>query len=254
MLSWLGGSVVPPRQRVVYVETEATPPRDLEASFDVLTVSDRHAAVERVETASVDCVVVSGTGAERTDTVTAVRAAAPSVPIVYTTATPDGRAAAAATRAGATEYFAGTTAQTLVDRVAATIDAGDAVSLVVENLVENAIRHAGPEPTVDVTVSAAEDSVSLSVADDGPGIPESEIAVVTGDSDITQLTHSSGLGLWLVRWIVDGYGGTIRFDEGPLGGSEVTVELPRERPSDDAAATGRTLEAADATGSTERSE
>ena len=122
--------------------------------------------------------------------------------------------------------------------------ADDSLALVVENLLENAVRYAGPEPTVDVSVTAVDDRVAIAVADDGPGIPNAEIDVVTGDSAITQLTHSSGLGLWLVRWIADALGGTITFDEGPLNGSEVTVALPRDPAADESAAE-RSLEAAD---------
>ncbi|WP_455447921.1 PAS domain S-box protein [Natrinema thermotolerans] len=99
------------------------------------------------------------------------------------------------------------------------------LGLVVENLVENAIRHAGPAPTVEVAVAREDCRVRLAVADDGPGIPPAEIDVVTGESDITQLTHSSGLGLWLVRWMVDSYGGSVSFSESELGGSRVEIAL-----------------------------
>ncbi|OAQ52201.1 hypothetical protein HTG_11310 [Natrinema mahii] len=108
------------------------------------------------------------------------------------------------------------------------------LGLVVENLVENAIRHAGPEPTVEVSVAREDCRVRLAVADDGPGIPPAEIDVVTGETDITQLTHSSGLGLWLVRWMVDNYGGSVSFRESALGGSRVEIALePAPSPADD---------------------
>ncbi len=107
------------------------------------------------------------------------------------------------------------------------------LGLVVENLVENAIRHAGPAPTVEVAVAHEDCQVTLAVADDGPGIPPAEIDVVTGETDITQLTHSSGLGLWLVRWMVDNYGGSVSFAESDLGGSRVEIALePAPSPSD----------------------
>ncbi|WP_254762030.1 sensor histidine kinase [Natrinema marinum] len=99
------------------------------------------------------------------------------------------------------------------------------VELVVDNLLENAIRHATPEPAVEISVTRDDGQIRLAVADDGPGIPPAEIDVVTGESDITQLTHSSGLGLWLVRWMVDSYGGTISFSKSAAGGSRVEVTL-----------------------------
>nr|WP_277410129.1 ATP-binding protein [Natrinema longum] len=99
------------------------------------------------------------------------------------------------------------------------------LGLVVDNLLENAVRHTGPEPTIDAAVVREGDRVRLSVSDDGPGIPPAEIGVITGESDITQLTHSSGLGLWLVRWMVDSYGGTVSFAQSTLGGSRVEIAL-----------------------------
>nr|WP_226042534.1 sensor histidine kinase [Natrinema sp. DC36] len=105
---------------------------------------------------------------------------------------------------------------------------------VVDNLLENALHHTGPEPTVEVSVTCDGEVVHLSVADDGPGIPPAEIDVVTGETDITQLTHSSGLGLWLVRWMIDSYGGSISFAESAIGGSrvEITLEAAPAEPSD----------------------
>jgi len=105
------------------------------------------------------------------------------------------------------------------------------VELIVDNLLENAIRHAKPEPAVEISIARDDDLIRLAVADDGPGIPPAEIDVVTGESDITQLTHSSGLGLWLVRWMVDSYDGSVSFSRSAAGGSRVEVTL-EAAPSD----------------------
>ncbi|WP_222916773.1 PAS domain S-box protein [Natrinema sp. SYSU A 869] len=103
--------------------------------------------------------------------------------------------------------------------------ADSGLRLVIENLLENAIQYGGSTPIVDVSVSRDGERVELAVADDGPGIPPAETAVVTGETDITQLTHSSGLGLWLVRWMVDSYGGSISFATSALGGSRIEIGL-----------------------------
>ncbi|QLG49291.1 ATP-binding protein [Natrinema halophilum] len=102
--------------------------------------------------------------------------------------------------------------------------------LIVDNLLENAVTHATPNPSVEITVTADDDRVRLTFADDGPGIPPAEIDVVTGESDITQLTHSSGLGLWLVRWMVDSYNGSVSFTQSTSGGSRVVVSLEAAPP------------------------
>ncbi|WP_226004288.1 PAS domain S-box protein [Natrinema salinisoli] len=118
------------------------------------------------------------------------------------------------------------------------------LELVVDNLLENAVRHTGAAPTVEVTVERDDEGIRLSIDDDGPGIPPAEIAVVTGESDITQLTHSSGLGLWLVRWMVDSYGGSISFARSPLGGSRVDIVLEAAPPESTGATGGDAADAA----------
>jgi len=49
--------------------------------------------------------------------------------------------------------------------------------------------------------------------------------VVTGSADITPKHHGSGLGLWLVKWIVDRSGGELAFEESDLGGNRVRIRL-----------------------------
>lgn len=113
-----------------------------------------------------------------------------------------------------------------------------ALELAVENVIENAAKHSdAAEPTVDIGVAAGEDSVYLSIADDGPGIPEQERNVLTKGRE-TALEHGSGLGLWLVYWVVDKSDGTLRFDDNAPQGSVVTMtlDLPDEP-------TGPTVEA-----------
>lgn len=91
----------------------------------------------------------------------------------------------------------------------------------IENLVENAIVHTGPEPTVQVTVRVDGDEAVCQITDDGPGIPPHETAVLHRNEE-TDLEHGSGAGLWLVRWIVDRSGGALSFHRQD---GKTTVEL-----------------------------
>ena len=96
----------------------------------------------------------------------------------------------------------------------------------VEELVENAVVHGAEEsPRVSVTTRVEADHVWISVADNGPGIPDSERSVIEGDADIDPLLHSSGMGLWLVKRIVSRAGGTLRFDDDGTG-TTVVISLP----------------------------
>lgn len=90
-------------------------------------------------------------------------------------------------------------------------------------LVENACEHGPEEPEVAVTVAAADATVSITVADNGPGIPPHEHRVL-GTGEETPLEHGSGLGLWFVYWVVDVCGGDVSFDCDD--GTTATVELP----------------------------
>ena len=107
--------------------------------------------------------------------------------------------------------------------------AGPALREAVVELIENAVEHTTPEPTVDVRVARCPeiDSVVITVADDGPGIPDDERAVVGGDRSITPLDHGSGLGLWLAKWVVEAYGGELAFagPDSALGGAAVELRI-----------------------------
>jgi len=102
----------------------------------------------------------------------------------------------------------------------------DLLDSVVDNLIENAIKHNDSEtPEVTVTVRADADTVKIAVVDNGPGLPDHDVAVVETGTE-TPLEHASGLGLWLVNWIVTESGGRIRFSEAEPRGSCITIELP----------------------------
>ncbi|MFB6183904.1 MAG: histidine kinase N-terminal 7TM domain-containing protein [Haloarculaceae archaeon] len=93
----------------------------------------------------------------------------------------------------------------------------------VEPLVENALEHAtGP---VHVAARATDGgAVVVEVSDEGPGIPEHELAAIRDGSE-DALTHGSGLGLWLADWAVTSLKGSLSFDTGP-DGTTATVRLP----------------------------
>ncbi len=119
--------------------------------------------------------------------------------------------------------------------------AGDALREAVVELVENAVEHTTAEPTIEVRVVSQPEvgHVTITVADDGPGIPIDERAVIDGSRSISPLEHASGLGLWLAKWIVEAYGGELAF-VGPddrLGGAAVELRI---RQASEQSAAGRT--------------
>jgi PAS domain S-box-containing protein len=99
---------------------------------------------------------------------------------------------------------------------------GEALDAVVENAI---VHNPASSPRVVVDTDRGPDWVAITVADDGPRIPESERAVVTGDADITPTRHGSGLGLWLVVWTLRSFGGELAFEESQYGGNRVRLQL-----------------------------
>ncbi|MFO8115398.1 MAG: PAS domain S-box protein [Halorubrum sp.] len=107
-----------------------------------------------------------------------------------------------------------------------TVSAVGYLAEAIAELVDNAIRHndaARPSVTVTAAELPSESWTSLVVADDGPGIPPAERAVLTGEE--TPLEHASGLGLWYVNWIVSAGGGTFDIGESKTGGTRIEIEL-----------------------------
>ncbi len=95
------------------------------------------------------------------------------------------------------------------------------------NVVENAVVHNDADrPRVEVRAEETGEGVRLTVADDGPGIPAAERAVIEAGVEDAR-DHASSLGLWGTNWAVTALGGTLSLGESDLGGAAVTVELPR---------------------------
>ena len=124
------------------------------------------------------------------------------------------------------EYVAEYPSLTVETEVADVQVVGDGrLALAIEELLDNVVDHAGSGATVRIESDQTGSDVRLRVADDGPGIPAHERAVVEGATEITQLEHGSGLGLWVVRWVCESCGGRLRFAESAMGGSEVVLSL-----------------------------
>ncbi len=105
-----------------------------------------------------------------------------------------------------------------------------AVSRMIRNLVDNAVRHANSRVVIEV--GARNGTATLTVSDDGPGIaPADRTRVferfVRLDSDRSRSGGGAGLGLAIVAEIVAAHGGTITVDDRPGGGTRMTVELPQ---------------------------
>lgn len=104
----------------------------------------------------------------------------------------------------------------------------------IEELVKNAIEHHDRDtPSIDLRIDADDDSVDVYVMDDGPGLPEMDRDVLVTGQAIDDLYHGSGLGLWLVYWIIKRSNGSIEVTDREPQGTEITLQLPRGADSDE---------------------
>ena len=109
------------------------------------------------------------------------------------------------------------------------VQANEMLSSVFRNLLENAVRH-NDSTTPHVTVSGAEhgDTVQVRVADDGPGVPDSQKDQIFGKAEKGVDSPGSGIGLYLVHTLTKQYGGTVWVEDNNPTGAVFVVELPLE--------------------------
>lgn len=102
------------------------------------------------------------------------------------------------------------------------------INRVIEELIDNAIVHnPAPAPSVRVRSEDAGDRVRVTVADESDPIPKQDVEVLRDIETKKPLFHASGLGLWLVRWIVEFSGGGLELLPNDQGGNRVVVTLPK---------------------------
>jgi len=105
------------------------------------------------------------------------------------------------------------------------------LSLLIRNLLDNAIRYTRPGGTVTVAVSTDDGSVVLCVEDSGVGIPSKDIPRVFErfyrvDRARSRETGGTGLGLAIVRHVAENHGGTVTVRSELGRGSAFEVRLP----------------------------
>lgn len=110
----------------------------------------------------------------------------------------------------------------------------DKIDQVLGNLLENAVRHGAGTVTIEVAPAAAKDDekgTAVTVSDEGPGIPEESMGRVFTRFWRGSKRGGTGLGLYIVKGIVEAHGGTITVGRGPGGGAEFRFILPVGAPA-----------------------
>ncbi len=124
-----------------------------------------------------------------------------------------------------------------VDRFVVSVDGAlpemwldpDKVAQVIGNLVENALRHG--DGTVTVTLRPYDGGAEVTVGDEGAGIPEETVGrVFTRFWRGGNRRGGTGLGLYIVKGLVEAHGGSIEVGRSPSGGALFRFLLPAGRP------------------------
>jgi signal transduction histidine kinase len=107
----------------------------------------------------------------------------------------------------------------------------DKMVMVAENLVDNAIKYTPQGGSIAVELSTGEATARLRVTDTGIGISRGDSARLferffRSDRAKRMLPDGSGLGLYIVKTMVDGHKGTVRLEPAPQSGTIATVEIP----------------------------
>jgi two-component system OmpR family sensor kinase len=110
----------------------------------------------------------------------------------------------------------------------------DLLTLAVVNLVDNAVKYTSAGDRIAVRVREAANRVVIEVADTGPGIPDDEVAHIWDElyrGSQARAVPGSGLGLALVRAVVEQHGGAVEVESWIGHGTVVRLLLPGARPS-----------------------
>jgi two-component system sensor histidine kinase BaeS len=102
---------------------------------------------------------------------------------------------------------------------------------VVGNILSNATRYVPAGGRVQITTHVAQNGVEVAIADNGPGVPDTDLPRIferfwRGDPSRSRATGGSGLGLAIARHIIVAHGGRIWAAQTPGGGLTVAFWLP----------------------------
>lgn len=119
-----------------------------------------------------------------------------------------------------------------IDEVPSILFDRDAVGHIVQNLVDNAEKYTREIEgrRIEIAVGAESDAVSLSVSDNGPGIARTlrrRLFRPFARGENTGTAEGLGLGLVLVRALVNAQGGEVSYQDAPGGGARFVVRFPR---------------------------
>jgi two-component system, OmpR family, phosphate regulon sensor histidine kinase PhoR len=132
-------------------------------------------------------------------------------------------------RLGDSAFRAGITLEAKIDEGVQLPLRSRMLRMVVENLAENGIRHAGDGSTLTFAVTRSGEEALLTAADDGVGVDEEDVPRLFERfyrSDRARASRGTGLGLAIVKHVVTSAGGEVDADSAPGRGLTITCRFP----------------------------
>lgn len=231
MLARLQASFVHERRFVDVASHELrTPLTNLKAELDLALSRTRtpEAMAAALQSASIETDRLAALAA---DLLMYSRLEGGRVPIVRTTLSVDELVEASCAAHVRIAQGANVDLQVNADAVEATVD-GIRIRQVVDNLIDNALRHTPAGGCVMVGAGASDDMVRITIRDTGngfdPSVLETAFEPFVRGSDERATSTGAGLGLAIVRAVVSAHGGSVELRNVEGGGAEVRVTLPRD--------------------------
>ncbi len=104
----------------------------------------------------------------------------------------------------------------------------------IENVVRNAVLHSPEDGRVSISAQSKDDRLHIAIADNGPGVPEGDLAAIFDPfvrGGLGQSIAGYGLGLAITRRVIEAHGGAVFAANRAEGGLVVVLELPQGRPT-----------------------
>jgi two-component system sensor histidine kinase QseC len=106
---------------------------------------------------------------------------------------------------------------------------GPSLGTLLQNLISNAVQYTPPDGSIQVLLEDEPDALTVRIQDSGPGVPQAQRAKLFERFFRLGTGQGAGLGLSIVRRVVELHRGSISLNDSPLGGLEVAVRLPKTR-------------------------
>jgi len=123
---------------------------------------------------------------------------------------------------------------TIDERATMWVDIDEAFTYALTEALENAIRHSEESaPTVEVTIGPSPNTgrVEIRVSDTNSPISEDEINALRAPTETTNISHGTGVGLFVIKWCIESLGGEIKLERSESEGNTVYFYLPPKTPS-----------------------